>query len=243
MSTDVTPRLALPLIAAAQAQKHVTHNEALVALDTLSHLLIQRRDLTAPPGAADGDCYLPAAGAVGAWAGHDGEIALALDGGWRFFPPFPGLIAFIANEGTLAVFTAAGWRDYGALLSSEAVLSHTASGAESRIATREEHLTGLSGAMVETSIVIPDRSVVLCVSTRTTAAITGASSYDCGIAGEPAKFGGSLGIATGATNAGVIGPTAFYADTPVRLTANGGSFSGGAVRVALHYFRPVAPQG
>ena len=30
-----TPNLALPLIAAAQAQKHVTHNDALLALDAL----------------------------------------------------------------------------------------------------------------------------------------------------------------------------------------------------------------
>jgi len=30
-----TPHLALPLLAAAQAQKHVTHNEALAALDAL----------------------------------------------------------------------------------------------------------------------------------------------------------------------------------------------------------------
>ena len=30
-----TPRLALPLIAAGQAQKDVTHNEAVLALDRL----------------------------------------------------------------------------------------------------------------------------------------------------------------------------------------------------------------
>ena len=64
--------------------------------------------------------------------------------------------------------------------------------------------------------------------------LTGASSYDCGIAGEPSKFGGSLGAAAGSTNSGVIGPTAFYSDTPIRLTANGGNFTGGKVRIAVH---------
>ena len=34
--TDTTPRSGLPLLAAAQAQKHVTHNEALLQLDALS---------------------------------------------------------------------------------------------------------------------------------------------------------------------------------------------------------------
>jgi hypothetical protein len=86
-----------------------------------------------------------------------------------------------------------------------------------------------------TTIVIPNRAIVIGVSTRTTETVTGATSYDCGTASEPSKFGGSLGIAVGSTNAGVIGPTAFYSDTPVRLTAGGGSFTGGKVRVAVHH--------
>ncbi|MEP1932763.1 MAG: hypothetical protein ABJJ37_15930 [Roseibium sp.] len=122
------------------------------------------------------------------------------------------------------------------------MLSQTASGAQSRMCTVEEELTGLSGASVDTSIVIPNRAVVWCVSTRTSTAITGAASYDCGIAGETSKFGGSLGIAEGSTNAGVIGPQAFYSDTAVRLSANGGSFTAGAVKVVLHYMLPVVPQ-
>ncbi len=72
------------------------------------------------------------------------------------------------------------------------------------------------------------------VTARTTEAITGAASYDCGIDGEPAKYGGALGTAVGSINAGVTGPTAFYADTTVRLTANGGAFTGGKVRIAIH---------
>jgi hypothetical protein len=116
----------------------------------------------------------------------------------------------------LAVYTANGWADYGALLSQVATLSQTPSGAESRMCTVEEELTGLSGASVDTTIVIPNRAVVWCVSTRTTTAITGAASYNCGIAGETSKFGGSLGIAEGSTNAGVIGRRRF---TQIRMCA------------------------
>ncbi|GGB55431.1 ribonuclease III [Roseibium aquae] len=238
MST--TPRLNLPLIAASQAQKEVTHNEALARLDALAHLVFLDRDLTTPPAATDGDTYLVAPSATGDWTGQDGAIASFADGFWTFHAPVTGLLAFIADEGTLAVFTAAGWRDYGALLSQVATVSQSPSGAESRMCTVEEEVT-LSGATALTSIVIPDRAIVFGVSTRTTTAITGAASYDCGIAGEVSKFGGSLGIAAGATNAGVIGPQAFYADTPVQLTANGGAFTGGAVKVVLHYFLPVVP--
>jgi hypothetical protein len=46
-----TPRLALPLIAAGQAQKDVTHNEAVLALDRLVALVVVSRSLTAPPTA------------------------------------------------------------------------------------------------------------------------------------------------------------------------------------------------
>ena len=90
-------------------------------------------------------------------------------------------------------------------------------------------------------VAIPARSVVIGVSVTTKAAISGAASFDCGVAGEAAKFGGSLDVAEGASNIGVIGPTAFYADTPVVLTANGGDFAGGRVAIAIHAWRPVAP--
>ena len=53
-----TPRLGLPLLQAAQAQKHVTVNEALVRLDGLGQLSLVSLAVSAPPGLAnDGDCY------------------------------------------------------------------------------------------------------------------------------------------------------------------------------------------
>lgn len=110
------------------------------------------------------------------------------------------------------------------------------------VAVSEELLSGLSGASVTSTITIPDRSICLGVSVHTETAITGATSFDCGIAGDTSKFGGSLGISAGASNRGVIGPTAFYADTPIVLTANGGNFTGGAVRIAIHTLTVGAPE-
>jgi hypothetical protein len=46
--SDATTHLLLPYILAAQAQKHVTHNEALRILDGLVQLSVLDRDLTAP---------------------------------------------------------------------------------------------------------------------------------------------------------------------------------------------------
>jgi len=124
----------------------------------------------------------------------------------------------------------------------DATLAKAPSGAAIGAHVVEELISGLSGASVTSTITIPDRAIVLAVSTRTVTAITGATSYDCGITGTPNKFGGALGIAAGSTNVGVIGPQAFYAATPIVLTANGGSFTGGAVRVAIQYLLPSTPQ-
>jgi len=75
--SDTTTKLLLPYILAAQAQKHVTHNEALRLLDGLVQLSVFDRDLTAPPGSPnDGDRYIVASGATGDWAGWDLNVAL-----------------------------------------------------------------------------------------------------------------------------------------------------------------------
>jgi hypothetical protein len=116
--SDTTPRSGLPLLAAAQAQKHVTHNEALIMLDALSCARILDRDLSAPPASpADGDTYLVAASATGDWTGQDGNLAYAIDGDWRFYPPYQGLIAYIADEDALFAFDGASWVNLAALLS------------------------------------------------------------------------------------------------------------------------------
>lgn len=88
MSFDTTDLLGLPCIMPAQAQKHVTHNEALRRLDALVHLAVASGDLAAPPPEpAPGERHIVAAGATGLWAGHDGEIAAWLDGAWSFSRP------------------------------------------------------------------------------------------------------------------------------------------------------------
>ncbi|WP_246153890.1 DUF2793 domain-containing protein [Methylobacterium oryzihabitans] len=109
--SDATPRLALPLLAAAQAQKHVTHNEALTVLDALVQLAVLDRTRTAPPASpAEGDRHLvTVAGPTGAWAGWTGRIACFQDGAWISYAPRPGWLAWVAAEGALFVHDGAGW--------------------------------------------------------------------------------------------------------------------------------------
>ncbi len=118
--SSTTPRSGMPLLAAAQAQKHVTHNEALLQLDALGCARILDRDLTAPPPSpSDGDTYLIHATATGDWAGQDGRIAYALGGGWRFYAPFAGLMAYVVDEAKPIVFDGTAWGDFVSLLSLE----------------------------------------------------------------------------------------------------------------------------
>jgi hypothetical protein len=105
-----TPNLALPYILASQAQKHVTHNEAIRALDALVQISVKDRDLAAPPGApAEGDRYIVAAAATGTWSGHDGEVAAWQDAAWMFYAPAEGWVAWVADEDALLAFDGAGW--------------------------------------------------------------------------------------------------------------------------------------
>lgn len=108
--SDATTHLLLPYILAAQAQKHVTHNEALRLLDGLVQLSVLNRDLTAPPSSpADGDRYIVASGATGAWAGWDLNVALWTDGAWLRLPPRTGWRAWVEDEGLLLVYDGSVW--------------------------------------------------------------------------------------------------------------------------------------
>ena len=88
---DLSPILSLPLMQASQAQKHVTHNEALMQLDLLVQLSVADRTRTAPPAApVEGQRHIVAAAPIAAWAGQAGKVALWLDGAWQFFAPLAG---------------------------------------------------------------------------------------------------------------------------------------------------------
>lgn len=107
---DNTPLLGLPYILAAQAQKHVTHNEALRLLDGIVQLSVKDRNLNTPPGApADGDRYLVAAGASGAWNGWSGDIAMFADGTWWRLVARPGWLCWVEDEGVLLARGASSW--------------------------------------------------------------------------------------------------------------------------------------
>jgi hypothetical protein len=233
---SATPNLGLPFILQGQAQKEVTHNEALIRLDALVHGSVRSRTLTTPPGSpTNGQRWIVPPGATGAWAGQSGRIAHWSINAWAFYMPVTGWRMHVEDEHLAVVWSHGAWRDQ---------IVGTANGGALRLVAAEQELV-LTGAFVETTgaAIIADRMIVLAVASRTTLAITGATSYSVGVAGNTSQFGGSLGIALGSNNIGVIGPTAFYANTPIRVSANGGNFTAGRVRVVLYALAFTAPNG
>jgi hypothetical protein len=107
-----TSNLGLPLLAAAQAQKHVTHNEALSLLDAVVQLSVRERDRDAPPGEPiAGDRYLVGSSPTGVFAGNIGRLASFNAAGWHFCDPKAGWLCFISSENHLMVFDGTNWRD------------------------------------------------------------------------------------------------------------------------------------
>ena len=93
MASLETGRHRLPLLAVSQAQKEITHNEALVVIDALLHPAVEGV-LFAAPLVADvdiGRCWLIETAATGIWATHKNEIAIYVGGGWRYIVPTDGM--------------------------------------------------------------------------------------------------------------------------------------------------------
>ena len=112
--SELTDNYALPLLQVAQAQKEVTHNEAIVGIDTLLHLAVETATLAAPPVApVAGQAWIVAATPSGAWAGRAGNVASFGIAGWRYTVPREGCVAWLRDMQRFAVRTASGWTDDG----------------------------------------------------------------------------------------------------------------------------------
>ncbi len=112
--SDITTHLLLPYILASQAQKHVTHNEAIRLLDAMVQLSVLDRNRPVPPASpVDGDRHIVASGATGLWAGWDLNVAFWVDGVWMRLVPRPGWLAWIADEAVFVVWNGSTWDPVG----------------------------------------------------------------------------------------------------------------------------------
>ena len=89
---EASDRWSLPLLAAGQAQKEITHNEALTRIDALLHPIVEAvAPATLPVAPQPGQGWVVGAGATGDWSGHYGDIAVSSENGWIFIAPRDGM--------------------------------------------------------------------------------------------------------------------------------------------------------
>lgn len=111
---DKTSNLQLPFMAPSQAQKHVTHNDALLALDALIQLSAISQSMTLPPSSLnEGDRFIVGANGTDEWLGKDNQIAAWQDGSWMFYMPQEGWLCWVEDENLLLVWNGNDWGSAG----------------------------------------------------------------------------------------------------------------------------------
>lgn len=233
-----TTRLALPLLAPAQSQKHVTVNEALSRLDALTQMVLSGMATTVPPlSPAEGETHVVGPGAGGAWSGQDGAVALFLNNGWAFLQPAAGWRAWDMVSGVPVVFDGVAWAEgAGAMSSNGAGFLHRS--------VEFDHAVS-PGATSTVLAAITGDTIVYGVTGRVLSPIGGAASFEIGVSGSANRYGSGFGTTTGSWARGITAsPVAYYATTDLILTAGGGNFDGsGTVRLAVHFAELTLPRG
>lgn len=108
-----SPILNLPLLQPAQALKHITVNEALLALETVAQISVIDDTLTTPPlEPSEGTRYIVAPNATDAWSGMDERVALWRDSSWHFFEPQAGWLIWVQSRDVFYVYDGTEWTEW-----------------------------------------------------------------------------------------------------------------------------------
>lgn len=230
-----TAKLGLPLVAPAQAQKHVTVNESLTRLDALVQLSLASVGEVVPPSSpAEGEAHAVGGSATGHWTGQDGNLAIFANGGWVFLAPRSGWQGW--SDGTRVQFDGAGWVEgAGALSENGAGFLHRS--------IEVDHPVQSGGTSLVSGF-IPANAIVYGVTGRVLAEMGGATGFEIGVAGASDRYGSGIGTGTGAWMRGMTGtPVTYYTATDLILTATGGTFDGsGTLRIAVHFAELTLPR-
>jgi len=125
---DRTGRYGFPLLSAGQAQKEVTHNEALLQIDRMLHVAVATRGSNEPPAAPSQTAsYIVGSAPTGAWT-ERADCLASYDGtGWTFTNPVRGCLAWIIGEAVFSVYdtgwSIGGWPTNGLKIGGRAVLA------------------------------------------------------------------------------------------------------------------------
>lgn len=117
---DRSTNLSLPFILPNQAQKHVTHNEALIDLDVLAQIVLQGLNQQTPPDSPEeGHIYALGDTPEGDWENRSGHLAAYQSGIWRYHQPKEGWQAWDAENQRGVVYKDSQWQQVGSGASAE----------------------------------------------------------------------------------------------------------------------------
>ena len=105
-----SPNLKLPYLAPAQAQKHVTHNEALRQLDAIVQLSVITEVNEPPVAPENGACYVVGSNPLNGFANKAHHIAAFQDGAWTFLVPNIGWRSYVQDAAEFRIFNGTVWQ-------------------------------------------------------------------------------------------------------------------------------------
>lgn len=166
--SESTPDFGLPEIQGSQAQPEVTHNEAIVLLQSLHNGVIDRTNT--PPGSpAEGDAYLTQGAPTGAWTGWPNRVAIYYGGSWRFLPGADdagsaitmgarqeGLRVYVRDEDLMYRWTGSAWVAASDL--DNTPVASLASAATTDIGAQDSSYLNITGSTTITSLGTASRS-------------------------------------------------------------------------------------
>lgn len=102
--TSSTPRFALPLLFAGQAQKEFFVNEAHILVDALLHPAVEGVADAPPATVAEGECWLVSETPTGDWAESSHSLAIFSANTWSMVEPILGMRVFDKSLNQLRYF-------------------------------------------------------------------------------------------------------------------------------------------
>lgn len=138
--SEFTDRILLPLLATAQAQKEVTHNEALTLIDLLLAPVIESvAPVGVPASPIPGQGWIVGSAPGGAWLGQAHKLGFWTSGGWRFVDAPQGMTVWSIADAQPVQRNSGGW-DIGTLRA-----GHLAIAGDQVVGPRLAPVAGASG--------------------------------------------------------------------------------------------------
>ncbi len=238
-----TGRLGLPYILQGQAQKEVTHNQALNRLDVFVNTVAEDIVDELSTEANDGDIYIV----------RD-KLAQYSSGSWTFYSPSDLMEVMLKSTRVKLIYDGDAWIPLGSIITDtpEESAKNTDTSAPLSLITKDtgEYLRvghfqediKLLGKVVSTQNMLPDHSLVIAVNIRVLEEITGTPSFAIGVKEDPSRYGDKLRSSKDTTNIGMTyHPITYYYDTPITITPNQMEFTEGVIRVTAQYLKTRGP--